>query len=62
MLPREYGRRRADDVLRQGRGSNVLATYDAADNLTSTYVYVGGERLARVAAGVVSYYLKDNLR
>ena len=45
----------------RGAGGSVLATYDAAGDLTATYVYAGGERLARVAGGVVSYYLKDHL-
>ena len=39
----------------------MLATYDDAGNLTATYVYSGGDRLAKVAGGVVSYYLKDHL-
>ena len=45
----------------RGAGGSVLATYDAAGDLTATYVYAGGERLARVAGGAVSYYLKDHL-
>ena len=45
----------------RGAGGSVLATYDAAGNLTAAYVYAAGERLARVAGGVVSYYLKDHL-
>ena len=45
----------------RGAGGSVLATYDGAGNLTANYVYAGGDRLARVAGGVVSYYLKDHL-
>ena len=45
----------------RGAGGSVLATYDAAGNLTATYLYAGGDRLARVAGGVVAYYLKDHL-
>jgi len=45
----------------RGAGGSVLATYDAAGNLTAAYVYAAGERLAKVANGVVSYYLKDHL-
>ena len=45
----------------RGAGGSVLATYDAAGNLTATYMYAAGERLAKVANGVVSYYLKDHL-
>ena len=45
----------------RGAGGSVLATYDAAGNLTANYLYAGGERLASVAGGEVSYYLKDHL-
>ena len=45
----------------RGAGGSVLATYDAGGNLTANYLYAGGDRLARVAGGVVSYYLKDHL-
>ena len=45
----------------RGAGGSVLATYDAAGNLTANYLYAGGDRLVRVAEGVVSYYLKDHL-
>ncbi len=45
----------------RGAGGNVLATYDGAGDLTAAYVYAAGDRLASVAGGVVSYYLKDHL-
>ncbi len=45
----------------RGAGGNVLATYDAAGDLTAAYVYAGGDRLVSVAGEVVSYYLKDHL-
>ncbi len=45
----------------RGAGGSVLATYDGAGSLIAAYVYAGGDRLAKVANGVVSYYLKDHL-
>ncbi len=39
----------------------LLTGYGAGGNLTANYLYAGGDRLARVAGGVVSCYLQDHL-
>ena len=45
----------------RGAGGAVLVEYNGSGKLTSSYVYAGGDRIARLANGAIHYYLKDHL-